>query len=107
MCGGEVMMMWFLILFMATVVTISALAVWSVPPANRADEAVDGRGTAGKPAAGPPAAPESLEGVLVAQLMSGEISKTQYHRAVEGMAARDDDRHPLAVPPEAGPAAAG
>jgi hypothetical protein len=42
--------------------------------------------------------------VLVAQLMAGEITRGQYQRAVEGLAARDEDRHPLALPPEIGPA---
>ena len=48
------------------------------------------------------AAPESLEGVLVAQMMAGEITRDQYRRAVEGLAARDDDRHPMAIPPDPG-----
>ncbi|WP_127509070.1 hypothetical protein [Actinoplanes solisilvae] len=46
--------------------------------------------------------PESLEGVLVAQLVADEITRGQYHRAMAKIAARDDDRHPLAVPPSPG-----
>lgn len=48
--------------------------------------------------------PESLEGVLTAQLAAGAITCGQYVKAMEGLAARDDERHPLAVPPEIGPA---
>jgi hypothetical protein len=48
------------------------------------------------------AQPESLEGVLVAKLLAGDISTIQYRHAVEGLAARDEDRHPLSVPPDPG-----
>jgi len=57
-----------------------------------------------KPVAAPLGKPDSLEGVLVAQLVRGEITPTQYRRSVEGLAARDDDRNPLSVPPDLGPA---
>ncbi|MFC4069324.1 hypothetical protein [Actinoplanes subglobosus] len=43
-------------------------------------------------------APESLEGVLCAQLMDGEITRRQYVRSMAGIAARDEERHPLTVP---------
>jgi hypothetical protein len=43
-------------------------------------------------------APQSLEGVLCAQLMDGEITRRQYVRSMAGIAARDDERHPLTVP---------
>ncbi|WP_430788914.1 hypothetical protein [Actinoplanes sp. G11-F43] len=43
-------------------------------------------------------APESLEGVLCAQLMDGDITRGQYMRSMAGIAARDEERHPLAVP---------
>lgn len=46
--------------------------------------------------------PESLEGVLVAQLATQEITRGQYLREMERIAARDDERHPLTVPPETG-----
>ena len=49
-----------------------------------------------------PGAPRSLEGVLVAQLAGGEISRSQYARAMAQLAARDEERHPLSVPPEVG-----
>jgi hypothetical protein len=44
--------------------------------------------------------------VLVAQLAAGEINRCQYRRAMEQAAARDDERHPLAIPPETGSAGA-
>ena len=100
----EVMSMLFLTLFILTVVTICAFAVWPLfdgsPERSRSPHA---SAAATKPN-GPPSAPESLEGVLVVQLMAGEISKSQYLRSIEGLAARDDDRHPLAVPPDTGTA---
>ncbi|MEU4619318.1 hypothetical protein AB0G04_04955 [Actinoplanes sp. NPDC023801] len=43
-------------------------------------------------------APESLEGVLCTQLMDGEITRRQYLRSMAGIAARDEERHPLSVP---------
>jgi hypothetical protein len=98
----EVMKMWFLILFVLIVIAICAVAVWTQPDGSpigqRRAEA------AGETAASSSAHPESLEGVLVAQLLAGEISRGQYLRAIEGLAARDDDRHPLTVPPETGSA---
>jgi hypothetical protein len=42
--------------------------------------------------------PDSLEGVLTAQLLGGEISSRQYVRALERIAARDERRHPMSVP---------
>jgi hypothetical protein len=56
------------------------------------------------PAPRRPAPPESLEGALVAQLTAGDIARRQYLHAMERLAARDDERHPLTVPPKAGSA---
>ena len=42
----------------------------------------------------------------MAKLLAGDISTTQYRNAIEGLAARDEDRHPLSVPPDLGPAQA-
>lgn len=41
---------------------------------------------------------ESTEGLLVAQLLRGELTGRQYTRAMECLAARDADRHPVTVP---------
>lgn len=46
----------------------------------------------------PPARPESIEGVLVAQLTGGAIDRRQYLRAMEFVARRDAERHPMRVP---------
>ena len=51
----------------------------------------------------PPGA-NSLEGTLVAALLSHEITADQYRRAVCRLAERDDEVHPLSVPPEEGEA---
>ena len=91
--------MLFLILFVSAVVTICMVTVWSRPPVAE-DPA------APKPDAPRAAEPESLEGVLVAELLAGDINTTQYRHAIEGLAARDEDRHPLSVPPDLGPAQA-
>ncbi|WP_309238319.1 hypothetical protein [Actinoplanes aureus] len=42
--------------------------------------------------------PQSLEGVLCAQLLEGDITQRQYLRSMAGIAARDEERHPLVVP---------
>jgi hypothetical protein len=96
--------MLFLTLFVVAVITICVLGAWSWP--NIAEEAarMQHGSAAPKPGAAAPARPESLEGVLVAQLVAGEITQHQYRHAVEGLAVRDEERHPLAVPPEIGPA---
>jgi len=91
--------MLFLILFVSLVVTICMVTVWSRPTVEKAPEP-------SKPDDSRAAAPESLEGVLVAQRLAGHISTTQYRHALEGLAARDEDRHPLSVPPDLGPAQA-
>ena len=83
-----------LFLFVLTVITICVFLVWpmldvsSPNPLRRQTPAVRVQTDA------PAVRPESLEGVLVAQLMAGEITRGQYQRAVEGLAARDEDRHP-------------
>ncbi|AGL16942.1 hypothetical protein [Actinoplanes sp. N902-109] len=56
------------------------------------------------PGAAPEHRPDSLEGVLVSDLTRGVITREQYQRAQERLAARDDVRAPLSVPPDAGPA---
>jgi hypothetical protein len=98
--------MFFLILFGAIVITVLALAAWVWPGL---EQEVEQASAAGRPRSSRKAEsdPEtesrpllSLEGVLVAQLVAGEITANQYRRAVEGLAARDEDRHPMAVPPD-------
>ena len=92
--------MWFPIVVVVAIVSMSVMVVWP----RREDQAGSGghgRGKADRLAAPDgPVQPVSLEGVLCAQLADGEISRRQYLRAMEQLAARDDERHPLAVPPE-------
>ena len=97
--------MLFLTVFILTVGVTCGIAVWPLfgaarerPPRPRMSAA------AAQPAGTPAGRPQSLEGVLVARLVAGEISGSQYRRAVEGLAARDDERHPMAIPPEIGSA---
>ncbi|WP_229074604.1 hypothetical protein [Actinoplanes sp. DH11] len=83
----------------------AVLAVW--PRSSRADgtrpgwvqpetaarqpDPITGRHRAGH------AEPATLEGILTAQLISGEITQRQYLRALENLAARDEERHPLSL----------
>ncbi|MEV4703011.1 hypothetical protein [Actinoplanes sp. NPDC049316] len=87
-----------ILLLTAALVGACAYTVWP-----RDDEAASA--DAGREA--PAHEPVTLEGALVVQLVAGEISRPQYVHAMEKLAARDDERHPLAVPPDNGPAAAG
>lgn len=48
-------------------------------------------------------APTTLEGALVTQLISREITPHQYATALARLAARDDRRSPLSVPEDDGP----
>ena len=91
--------MLFLILFVSFVVTVCMVTVWSWPTVAKSPEPSE-------PSVSRVVEPESLEGVLVAQRLAGDISATQYRHAIEGLAARDADRHPLSVPPDLGPAQA-
>ncbi|MDI6099948.1 hypothetical protein QLQ12_15210 [Actinoplanes sp. NEAU-A12] len=90
------------VLLVATLglIVAAALAFW---PAR---EDRGGTGESGLPGTGghaPPSLPTSLEGVLAGQLVGGEISRSQYLRALEQIAARDEQRHPLDVPWDARP----
>jgi len=90
-----------MLLLTASVVISCVYAAWpAADDSPKAAKDVSPTPTAAAAASGP----ESLEGVLVAQLARGQISRRQYLRAMELLAARDDERHPLAVPPETGPA---
>ncbi|MEV4640033.1 hypothetical protein AB0J80_22055 [Actinoplanes sp. NPDC049548] len=93
-------------MLLTLIITVALLAafvqvLWP-DPTDRPDGSDAGSG-AGEPAR----EPETLEGALVAQLATGDITRRQYVRAMEILAARDDERHPLAVPPDTGPAATG
>jgi hypothetical protein len=46
----------------------------------------------------PTGEPGRREGVLVNLLLTGGITRRQYQRSLEFLAARDDERHPPAMP---------
>jgi hypothetical protein len=95
--------MWLQTLVVLTVITI--VVCWQWPRIHNLSADPSRRPATGAQGGDPRAVrPESLEGVLVAKLMAGEINCGQYVRTIEGIAARDDERHPLAVPPDIGPA---
>ena len=82
---------------------IAAAVVVAWPKIRRAvDEAASepaGPGTA----SAPDRSPQTLEGVLALQLVTGEITGTQYRHAMSTLAARDAERNPLEVPPDITP----
>jgi hypothetical protein len=84
---------------------IAAVAVATWPNIRRAVQGAGGE-PAGQSAPGHGAsqrAPQTLEGLLTIQLVAGEITGPQYRKAMASIAARDAERHPLEVPPEATP----
>ncbi|GAA4937643.1 hypothetical protein [Actinoplanes utahensis] len=88
-----------MVLLVATLglVVAAALAFW--PSWKQpAEQGRSTRSRSGMSGHAEPRAPLSLEGVLVTQLIAGEISRPQYLRALEQLAARDEQRHPLALP---------
>jgi hypothetical protein len=91
------------VLLVATLGLIAAVALAFWP--SRDEPAEPDRAATASPESGPaePAAPSSLEGVLTAQLIAGEITRSQYLRAQEQIAARDEERHPMSVPRDAHP----
>jgi hypothetical protein len=86
----------FLLAFAVLVLSVSSVAVWSR--------------TVAEPAAARPWRPDGLpppgemsvssEGMLAAQLAVGDITHEQYAGAMERLAAHDEFRHPLEVPPD-------
>ena len=86
----------FMVLLTITLAAIVVATAWSA--VKDADDTPDG--TAEAEAVPVPAVPETLEGVLARQLLEGEITGPQYRRAVQRLAERDADRHPLSVPRE-------
>jgi hypothetical protein len=89
------------VLLVATLGLIAAAALAFWPSRDERAEAELSEATATGSA--DPAVPRSLEGVLTAQLIAGEISRSQYLRAQEQIAARDEERHPMIVPWDAHP----
>ena len=106
--------MLFLSLYVLAVIVIIMFAV--VARTRPGIRAVVGRAwlkpaQTARPDAGPaPAAlavrPGSLEGMIVALLIAGEITSGQYRHAVEELAAQDEASYPLTVPTDPGSAGA-
>jgi hypothetical protein len=91
-----------LAIILAALFPIVVVFVW--PGKYDHDLAVASQRSDGGPASRPSGRrPESLEGVLVAQLLGGEISGSQYRHAMAGVAGRNAVRHPDAVPPDLRP----
>lgn len=89
------------VLLVATLglIVAAALAFWPVRGTGR-----DRPTTAAAPTAhAEPWVPCSLEGVLTAQLIAGAITRPQYLRALEQIAARDEQRTPFAAPRDEAP----
>jgi hypothetical protein len=85
---------------------IAAIVVATRPKLRRAVLDVTGRSAApGAPAAAsaPGRHPQTLEGVLTRQLVTGEITGPQYRHAMASIAVRDAERHPFEVPPDVDP----
>ncbi|MFC3742227.1 hypothetical protein [Paractinoplanes deccanensis] len=91
-----------ILVLLVAICVLPAVWAWHDDLAALRRKAAAGSGE--QPEGAPPAPPETLEGVLTAQLATGEITRGQYQRAMEKVAAREDERHPLAVPPEQGAA---
>lgn len=88
-------------------IVAAALAFWPCHTDGPGRGRKTGRKTEDQTTAGyahpEPWIPSSLEGVLATQLIGGAISRAQYLRALEQIAARDEQRHPLAIPRDESP----
>ena len=93
-----------LTMLIMTLVGACLYLLWPMLGALSAAGKPSGAQVAAQPRAAELRSPESLEGASVVQLAAGEITRGQYQRAMEQAAARDEDRHPLTIPPETGSA---
>ncbi len=98
----EVVIVLFLVLFNAVIL---AVVLFAVRPALRGVKHAEGPSDA-TATRGTVAPPTTLEGALIRQLLDGEINREQYRCALERLAVRDDQQHPLSVP-EKGDSSAG
>jgi len=94
--------MLFLLMLTAFVACTCAYTIWLIVKDTSPDEQARPLHEEVGAASGARPEPGSLEGVLVAQLVAAAITRRQYVREMERVAARDDERHPLAIPPEIG-----
>jgi hypothetical protein len=86
----------FLLAFAVLVLSVSSVAVWS----RGVREPAAARPWRAEVAPPPDEVAASTEGVLTAQLAAGDITHEQYLQAMERLAASDEFRHPLVVPPD-------
>jgi hypothetical protein len=94
----------FLLLLTAVLVTACVAAVWPRSGGSPGASGRPGRSKIDSESRAPTTAsqPISLEGVLVRQLATGEVTRRQYLRTMENLAARDDECHPMSVPTDGG-----
>jgi hypothetical protein len=93
----EVVKVLALIIITLLLLVAATAFLWPMPDAIANDE-VGAKADAGTDAVGRDPVPTTLEGALTAQLLRGEINQRQYGRALGRLAARDDERNPMAVP---------
>jgi hypothetical protein len=96
----------FLLMFMV-IVALCMVVVWPIIGVAPGTTGGTIRARTVPPSVPAMAEPRSLEGVLTEQLAEGGINRRQYIRAMESLAARDAERHPLHVPPDAAPPGTG
>lgn len=88
------------------VLVVAMIAAWTFALRPRPRAARDTPVPAAAPhnAAPKPVEPlprvESTEGLLVAQLVRGELTRPQYRKAMACLAERDETRHPMTLPGE-------
>ncbi|MEU4561231.1 hypothetical protein AB0F72_22840 [Actinoplanes sp. NPDC023936] len=88
--------MMILVVAVVGLILAAVLALWPLSKETASEEPAEktwGRAPV-KPVRGH-AEPTTLEGILAGQVVRGEISQRQYLRALENLAARDEERHPL------------
>jgi len=86
----------FLLGFAVLVLSICSVSVWS----RVIREPAAARPWRAEVAPPPGEVVVSTEGVLTAQLAAGDITNDQYLQAMGRLAAGDEFRHPLVVPPD-------
>ncbi|MEU8242721.1 hypothetical protein AB0C07_31080 [Actinoplanes missouriensis] len=82
-----------LVVAVVGLILAAVLALW--PLSTEREPAEKARGRAPVTPVRGHSEPTTLEGILAGQLVRGEITQRQYLRALENLAARDEERHPL------------
>jgi hypothetical protein len=93
--GGVTAMILVTVMFVFIAAAAVVAFVWPIVEGWNAADAAKSPGTDATASK-----PETLEGVFVRQLLDREINGRRYLHAMELLAERDADRHPLSVPPE-------